>query len=154
MKNYVDDLGVNIEPEFVAELIASEEVAELKEKFGKDIYNEFTGASSDINVNIKDIESLVEKAFYLYEKHTGEVVDNVIDRSKFETEAKKFFDEYLTDYKRISEQSNGPDAAVAEVLKILKTWFSLSFYLNCLGFTLVFAFVTSSVIPSSFLIIS
>ena len=65
----IDLSEIKVEPEFAQELIASEEVSEFMEKFGKDIYNSFTYTSSDINVTAKDVENLKEKVLALCEKY-------------------------------------------------------------------------------------
>ena len=133
----IDLSEIKVEPEFAQELIASEEVSEFMEKFGKDIYNLFTYTSSDINVTAKDVENLKEKVLALCEKYA--IYD--IDKSKVDFFFNETYDKYLTSYKEVVLQNNGPDETAVEILKILNFFLSLSFYLNCLGFTLIFAFL-------------
>ena len=72
---YLDAAGVDVEPEFVAEVLASPDFSEFVDKYAGEIVSYVTGATTELSINSDDVKKIMNKSLDMYEKHTGQVVD-------------------------------------------------------------------------------
>lgn len=75
VQTYMDAAGIEVEPETIAEILASPEVSEFVDKYVGEIVDYMTGASDELNINPDDVFEVLNKSLDVYEEKTGEVVD-------------------------------------------------------------------------------
>ena len=61
VETYLEAAGVDVEPEFIAEVLASPDVSEFVDKYVGEVVNYMTGASEELTINPEDITILSQK---------------------------------------------------------------------------------------------
>ncbi len=135
VNTYLEAAGIDVEPEFIAEVLASPEVSEFVDKYVGEIVSYMTGENEELTINTEDIKKVVNKSFDMYEEHTGEVVDRggleqAIEESITVMEAE------LTSALDTAKEEN---AEAFEVLKKVEFFLSFKFFLICIAVCLLLA---------------
>jgi hypothetical protein len=62
---YLEAAGIEVEPEFIAEVLASQEVSEFVDKYVGEVVNYMTGASEELNINTDDVLNVMNNIIIL-----------------------------------------------------------------------------------------
>lgn len=137
VQSYIEAAGIDVDPEFVAEVLASPDVAEFVDKYVGEVVDYMTGATEELNINPDDIVNVMNKSLDMYEEHTGEVVDRSGMKEAVESsvsEAKVQLEESLDAVKE-------ENAEVLTYLKKLDFFLSVKFFLICVCACVVLALI-------------
>lgn len=135
VQSYLDMAGVEVETEFIAEVLASPEVSKFVDQYVGEIVDYVTGSSEELNINTDDVLEVMNKSLDMYEEHTGEVVDRTGMKEAVESnvvEAKASIQESLDSVKEENAES-------LEALKQFDFFLSMKFFLICAGICLLLA---------------
>ena len=135
VQSYLDAAGIEVEPDFIAEVLASPEVSQFVDQYVGEIVDYVTGASEELNINTDDVLNVMNKSLDMYEEHTGEVIDRSGMKEAVESnvaEAKASIQESLDVVKEENSEN-------LEVLKKVDFFLSLKFFLICAGLCLLLA---------------
>lgn len=135
VQSYLEAAGIDVEPEFIAEVLASPEVSSFIDQYAGEIVDYVTGTSEELNINTDDVLNVMNKSLDLYEEHTGEVVDRSGMKEAVESnvaEAKASIQESLDVVKEENSEN-------LEALKKVDFFLSLKFFLICAGICLLLA---------------
>ena len=72
---YLEAAGVEVEPEVLAEIIASPDVSDFVDKYVGEVVDYVTGNTTELKINPDDITKVLNKSIDMYEDKTGEVID-------------------------------------------------------------------------------
>lgn len=72
VQQYLDAANLDVEPEFVAEILASPEITQAVEKYSTEIINYMTGTSEELNIDPAEITKVINVSIDKYEAATGE----------------------------------------------------------------------------------
>ena len=72
---YCQAAGVDVDAEFVSEVLADPKTAKFVDKYVAEITEYATGISSELNIDPVDVQNVVNNAIDKYEVKTGEKVD-------------------------------------------------------------------------------
>ena len=134
---YLEAAGVEVEPEFIAEILASPDVSEFVDKYVGEVVSYMTGESEELKINPDDIKKVMNKSIDMYEEHTGEVVDRSGLNEAIEENVAVMTTEITTALDTAKEEN----AETFEVLKQVEFFLSLKFFLICIGVCVFFALI-------------
>ncbi|MBO7122918.1 MAG: hypothetical protein J6V90_06520 [Treponema sp.] len=129
VKSYLEQAGVDVEPEVVAEVLASPDVSAFIDKYADKVVDYMTGASSELDVNTDDIKKLMNKSLDIYEKRTGVAVD----RSGMDQAIEASVQAALPELTKSLDTAKTENAAALEGLKIVKLVLSLKTFILCVS---------------------
>ena len=135
VQSYLDAAGIEVEPELIAEVLASPEVSKFVDQYVGEIVDYVTGASDELNINTDDVLNVMNKSLDIYEEHTGEIVDRSGMKEAVESnvaEAKVSIQESLDTVKEENAEN-------LEALKQVDFFLSIKFFLICAGVCLILA---------------
>ena len=75
VQSYLNEYDVDVDPEVVAEILASPEITETVSQYADEIINYMTGASEELTIDPAQLTKVVNTAIDKYEEATGEVID-------------------------------------------------------------------------------
>ncbi len=137
VQTYLDAAGVEVEPEFIAEVLASPEVSDFVDKYAGEVVSYMTGSSSELKIDAADIQKVMNKSLDMYEEHTGEVVDRTgLDQAIEESVA--LAQTEITAALDTAKEEN-EDALAA--LKYVELILSLKVFLACIGVCVLLALI-------------
>ncbi len=134
---YLEAAGVEVEPEFIAEVLASPDVSEFVDKYVGEVVSYMTGASDELTINPEDITKVVNKSIDMYEEHTGEVVD----RTGLNEAIVENVEVAKTEITAALDTAKEENAETFEILKKVEFFLSLKFFLICVGVCLLLALI-------------
>ncbi len=137
VETYLEAAGVEVEPEFIAEILASPDVSEFVDKYVGEVVSYMTGESEELKINPDDIKKVMNKSIDMYEEHTGEVVDRSGLNEAIEENVAVMTTEITTALDTAKEEN----AETFEVLKQVEFFLSLKFFLICIGVCVFFALI-------------
>lgn len=137
VNSYLALSGVDVEPEFIAEVLASPEVSDFVDKYVGEIVDYMTGASEELKINPDDVLTVVNKSLDMYEEHTGEVVDRTGIKESIESN----IEEAQTQITASLDETKAENAEMLGNLKIADYLLSLQFYLICIGVCVLLALI-------------
>ena len=127
VKSYLDQAGIDAEPEMVAEVLASPEVSAFIDKYAEEVVDYMTGAKAELDINTDDIKELLNKSIDVYEKYTGEVVDRSGMDQAVESTVQAAIPEITANLDAAKEEN----AQALESLKWVKILLDLKTFLLC-----------------------
>ncbi len=134
---YLDAAGVDVEPEFVAEVLASPDFSEFVDKYAGEIVSYVTGATTELSINSDDVKKIMNKSLDMYEKHTGQVVD----RSGLDQAIETNVASMKTEITAALDTAKEENAEALAALKIVDFILSMKFFLICIGICAFIALV-------------
>lgn len=134
---YLEAAGVEVEPEFIAEILSSPDVSEFVDKYVGEVVSYMTGESKELTINPDDIKKVMNKSIDMYEAHTGEVVD----RSGLNEAIEENVAVMTTEISTALDTAKEENAETFEVLKKVEFFLSLKFFLICVGVCVFFALI-------------
>ena len=137
VETYLEAAGVDVEPEFIAEVLASPDVSEFVDKYVGEVVNYMTGASEELTINPEDITKVVNKSLDMYEAHTGEVVD----RTGLEEAIVENVSVAQAELTTALDTAKEENAETFEILKKVEFFLSLKFFLICIAVCVFFALI-------------
>lgn len=137
VKQYLDEADIDVEPELIAEILASPDVSNTVDKYAGEIINYMTGASDTLNVDPKDITQVMNKAIDKYEAATGEV----IDRTGLDEIITENVEAMVPELTATLDSAKEENAEVFDAIKKVNFFLSGKFYAICIGVTLLFAVI-------------
>lgn len=134
VQTYLDEAGIEVEPEFIAEVLASPEVSDFVDKYAGEVIGYMTGSNEELTINADDIKNVMNKSIDMYEKHTGEVVDRTgLDEAIEENVAAA-----QTEIVAALDNAKEENAEALELLKIVELIFSKKAFLICVVICVLF----------------
>ena len=134
---YLEAAGVDVEPEFISEVLASPEISQFVDKYAGEIVGYMTGSESKLSINPADVKKILDKSIDMYEKRTGETVD----RSGMDDAIKEGVVSAETQLTAALDTAKKENADALYALKAVEFVLSLKFYLACIGVCAFFALV-------------
>ena len=134
---YLEAAGIEVEPEFIAEVLASPEVSEFVDKYVGEVVNYMTGASEELNINTDDVLNVMNKSLDMYEEHTGEVIDRTGMKEAVESNVAEVKTQVETSLDTVKEEN----AETFAYLKIVDFVLSLKLFLICVGVCVFLALI-------------
>lgn len=134
---YLEAAGVEVEPEFIAEVLASPDVSDFVDKYIGEVVDYMTGASTELTINPDDFKKVMNKSIDMYEEHTGEVVD----RSGLDEAIEANITVAQTSITEALDTAKEENAEIFESLKLVDFFLSLKFFLICVGVCVFFALI-------------
>jgi hypothetical protein len=141
VQSYLDAAGIEVEPELIAEVLASPEVSKFVDQYVGEIVDYVTGASDELNINTDDVLNVMNKSLDIYEEHTGEVVDRSGMKEAVESnvaEAKASIQESLD---TVKEENAETFESIQSALKTANLVLSLKLWLICIGVCILLALI-------------
>ena len=137
VQTYLDAAGVEVEPEFIAEVLASPDVSEFVDKYAGEVVSYMTGSSSELKIDAADIQKVMNKSLDMYEEHTGEVVDRTgLDQAIEENVALA-----QTELTAALDTAKEENADALAALKYVELALSLKVFLACIGLCVLLALI-------------
>ena len=137
VQTYLDAAGVEVEPEFIAEVLASPEVSDFVDKYAGEVVSYMTGSSSELKIDAADISKVMNKSLDMYEEHTGEVVDRTgLDQAIEESVALA-----QTEITAALDTAKEENADALAALKYVELILSLKIFLVCIGVCVLLALI-------------
>ena len=137
VQTYLDAAGVEVEPEFIAEVLASPDVSEFVDKYAGEVVSYMTGSSSELKIDAADIQKVMNKSLDMYEEHTGEVVDRTgLDQAIEENVALA-----QTELTAALDTAKEENADALAALKYVELILSLKVFLACIGLCVLLALI-------------
>lgn len=137
VQTYLDAAGVEVEPEFIAEVLASPEVSDFVDKYAGEVVSYMTGSSSELKIDAADIQKVMNKSLDMYEEHTGEVVDRTgLDQAIEESVALA-----QTEITAALDTAKEENADALAALKYVELILSLKVFLACIGVCVLLALI-------------
>ncbi len=134
---YLEAAGVEVEPEFIAEVLASPDVSDFVDKYVGEVVSYMTGESEELTINSEDITKVINKSLDMYEEHTGEVVDRTGLNEAIVENVTTAKTEITAALDTVKEEN----AETFEILKKVEFFLSLKFFLICVGVCLLLALI-------------
>lgn len=137
VQTYLDAAGVEVEPEFIAEVLASPEVSDFVDKYAGEVVSYMTGSSPELKIDAADIQKVMNKSLDMYEEHTGEVVDRTgLDQVIEENVALA-----QTEITAALDTAKEENADALAALKYVELILSLKIFLACIGVCVLLALI-------------
>ena len=137
VETYLEAAGVEVEPEFIAEVLASPDVSDFVDKYVGEVVSYMTGASEELTINPEDITKVINKSLDMYEEHTGEVVDRTGLNEAIVENVTTAKTEITAALDTVKEEN----AETFKILKKVEFYLSLKFFLICVGVCLLLALI-------------
>ena len=137
VQTYLDAAGVEVEPEFIAEVLASPEVSDFVDKYAGEVIGYMTGTNAELTINAEDIKKVMNKSLDMYEEHTGEVVD----RTGLDEAIEANVEVAQTEITAALDTAKEENAETFEILKKVEFFLSLKFFLICVGVCVLLALI-------------
>ena len=137
VQTYLDAAGVEVEPEFIAEVLASPEVSDFVDKYAGEVIGYMTGTNAELTINADDIKKVMNKSLDMYEEHTGEVVD----RTGLDEAIEANVEVAQTEITAALDTAKEENAETFEILKKVEFFLSLKFFLICVGVCVLLALI-------------
>lgn len=137
VKTYLEDAGIEVEPEFIAEVLASPDVSEFVDKYVGEVVNYMTGETTELNINPDDVMKVVNTSINMFEEHTGEVVE--INREEIKQAIKENVETVQVQITESLDTAKEENADALAALKYVNLILSLKIYLICIGVCLLLA---------------
>ncbi len=132
---YLEAAGVEVEPEVLAEIIASPDVSEFVDKYVGEVVDYVTGNTTELKINPDDISKVLNKSIDMYEDKTGEVIDRT-GLNEAIAENVDVIQSSVTEALDTAKEENGE---IFETLKLVNFYLSLKFFLMCVGVCVILA---------------
>lgn len=137
VQTYLDAAGVEVEPEFIAEVLASPEVSDFVDKYAGEVVSYMTGSSSELKIDATDIQKVMNKSLDMYEEHTGEVVD----RTGLDQAIEESVGLAQTEITAALDTAKEENADALAALKYVELILSLKIFLACIGVCVLLALI-------------
>ena len=137
VQTYLDAAGVEVVPEFIAEVLASPEVSDFVDKYAGEVIGYMTGTNAELTINADDIKKVMNKSLDMYEEHTGEVVD----RTGLDEAIEANVEVAQTEITAALDTAKEENAETFEILKKVEFFLSLKFFLICVGICVLLALI-------------
>ncbi|MCR4736023.1 MAG: hypothetical protein K5829_13570 [Treponema sp.] len=137
VQSYLEASGVDVEPEFIAEVFSTPEVSEFVDQYVGEVVGYMTGSTKELTINPDDVVKVMNKSLDMYEEYTGEK----IDRSGMEEAIEKNVSQVKATVEETLNQVKEENSENLEVLKQLEFFLSMKFFLICIAITLFFALI-------------
>ena len=137
VQTYLDAAGVEVEPEFIAEVLASPEVSDFVDKYAGEVVSYMTGSSPELKIDAADIQKVMNKSLDMYEEHTGEVVD----RTGLDQAIEESVSLAQTEITAALDTAKEENADALAALKYVELILSLKIFLACIGVCVLLALI-------------
>lgn len=127
--------GVDIDSEFVAEVLSDPETTELVNEYTNEIVDYMTGKTTELNIDPVKLEKVINKSIDKYEEKTGEVVDRTGLNESINEGVKAAVPEITTSLDVVKEEN----AETLEVVKLCFEILSLKTLLICVAICVIIA---------------
>ncbi len=137
VQQFLDAYEVDVEPEFIAQVLESPEVSDFVDKYANEVVEYMTGTKTELEINPDDIKKVMNKSLDMYEEHTGEVVDRTGMDEAIETSVEAMLPEITVALDEAKEEN----AETFEGLKIVNTILSTKAFVLCIAVCLLLAVI-------------
>ena len=137
VQSYLDANDIDVDPEVVADILASPEITETVSLYADEIINYVTGASEEIKIDPAHLTNVVNKAIDKYEEATGEVVD----RTGLEESIAEGIEMAVPELTATLDTAKEENAEVFDIIKKVNLVLSLKVWIICLAVCAVLAII-------------
>lgn len=138
---YLEAAGIEVEPEFIAEVLASPEVSEFVDKYVGEVVDYMTGATTELTINTDDVLNVMNKSLDMYEEHTGEVIDRTGMKEAVESNVAEVKTQVETSLDTVKEENAETFESIQSALKTANLVLSLKLWLICIGVCILLALI-------------
>jgi len=128
------EYGVDLDEEFVAEVLQDPETANLVNSYTTEIIDYMTGAKEELNIDPVKLEKVVNKTIDKYEAKTGETIDRTGLSEAIDQGMKEALPEITASLDEVKEENAADLAMVKKVLDIM----SLKYFIICILVCVIF----------------
>ncbi|MCR4735636.1 MAG: hypothetical protein K5829_11590 [Treponema sp.] len=137
VESYLDMYDVDIEPDFIADILSAPETTQFVDKYIDEIISYAIGEKDSLEIDAADVSKVVNNAIDLYEKETGEVVD----RSGLEEGIQEGIEEALPEISSTIDNIKEEDELVIFAIKLSKFFLSQKFFIICVSICVILALI-------------
>jgi hypothetical protein len=137
VQSYLEEYEIDVDPEVVAEILASPEITQTVSQYADEIINYMTGESDEINIDPEQLTKVVNTAIDKYEAATGEVVD----RSGLDEAISENVEAMVPELTATLDTAKEENAEAFEILKKVNFWLSLKIFILAICVCAVLALV-------------
>ena len=137
VQSYLEEYEIDVDPEVVAEILASPEITQTVSQYADEIINYMTGASDELNIDPAQITKVVNTAIDKYEAATGEVVD----RTGLDEAISENVEAMVPELTATLDSAKEENAEAFDILKKVNFWLSLKIYILAICVCVVLALV-------------
>ena len=137
VQSYLKENDIDVEPEVVAEILASPEIKQTVNQYADEIMNYMTGASDEINIDPAQLTKVVNTAIDKYEAATGEVVN----RSGLDEAITSNVDAMVPELTATLDTAKEENAEAFTILKKVNFWLSAKIFILAICVCVVLALV-------------
>ena len=137
VQQYLDAANVDIEPELIADILASPEVSNAVDKYAGEIINYMTGASEELKLDPAELTAVMNTAFDKYEEATGEV----IDRSGLEEVVTQGVEDMMPELTATLDTAKEENAEAFTILKKVNLLLSAKIFALCIAVCVLLALI-------------
>ena len=137
VQTYLDAYDIDVEPELIAEILASPDISQVVDKYADEIINYVTGVSDELNIDPQDITNVVNKAIDKYEVATGEVVD----RTGLDEAVNSGVEAMVPELTATLDTAKEENAETFDILKKVNLLLSLKIWIICIVVCVVLALI-------------
>lgn len=137
VKSYLKAYDVQVEPEFITEILESPETKEFVNKYIDEIVSYATGEKETLEIDADDVITVVNNAIDIYEKETGETVD----RTGLEENIRDSVEEAVTEVAETIDSVRDNNELVFLAIKMCQFFISVKFFAYCVGVCVLLAIV-------------
>ena len=137
VNSYLKTYDVDVDAEFVSEILKSPETQQFIEKYVDEIVSYATGTKDKLEIDADDVISVVNNAIDIYEKETGEKVD----RSGLEEYIRDGVEQAVTEMSDAIESVREDNELIFLAIKVCQFFLSPLFFAYCIGICVILAVV-------------
>lgn len=134
---YLDNNDIDVDPAFVAEVLASDDVAQMIDTYADEIINYMTGASDELHIDSEQLTKVVNNVIDKYEDTTGEVVD----RTGLDEAIAHNVENMLPELTATLDTAKEENAETFTALKIVNTILSVKVFVLAIAVCVVLALI-------------
>ncbi|MBR4791050.1 MAG: hypothetical protein IK024_09195 [Treponema sp.] len=137
VQSYLEEYEIDVDPEVVAEILASPEITQTVSQYADEIINYMTGASDELNIDPAQITKVVNTAIDKYEAATGEVVD----RTGLDEAISENVEAMVPELTATLDSAKEENAEAFDILRKVNFWLSLKIFILAICICVVLALV-------------
>lgn len=137
VQQYLDAADLDIEPELIADILASPEVSKAVDKYAGEIIDYMTGASEELKLDPAELTAVMNTAFDKYEEATGEV----IDRAGLEEVVAQGVETMVPELTATLDTAKEENAEVLTILKKVNLLLSAKIFALCIAVCVLLALI-------------
>ena len=137
VQTYLSENDIDVEPEVIAQILASPEISEAVSQYADQIIDYMTGETDQLDISPEKITMVMNTALDKYEQATGEVVDRTGLEEAVASNVEAMVPELTATLDTVKEEN----AEAFEILRKVNFWLSLKIFILAICVCAVLALV-------------